>query len=84
MRHSGLQHGDMTIDDLSFTGFKGRTDVMLKRGDLISVALPHIGLVRATVKWSDAQSFAGEFQRPVDIRTCFRGSDGQLETGTRS
>ena len=73
LRHSGLQYGEMTIHDLSFTGFKGMTDVKLKRGDLISVALPNIGLVRAIVKWSHEDGFAGEFQRPVDIRACFRG-----------
>ena len=44
----------------------------LKKGDLISVALPNIGLVRATVKWQCAKNIAGEFQRPVDVRVCFR------------
>jgi hypothetical protein len=72
IRHSGLEHGDLTIRDLSFTGFQGETGVALKRGDLISVALPNIGLVRATVKWRNERSIAGEFQRPVDVRICFR------------
>ena len=72
IRHTGLQHGELTIRDLSFTGFKGETDVTLKRGDLVSVALPNIGLVRATIKWADARSVAGAFRRPIDIRSCFR------------
>ena len=72
IRHSGLEHGELTISDLSFTGFKGETGVALKKGDLISVALPNIGLVRATVKWQCAKNIAGEFQRPVDVRVCFR------------
>ena len=71
LRHSGLMHGDLTICDLSFTGFKGETDVNLKRGDLISVSLPNIGLVRAIVKWRTERRIAAQFQRPVDVRVCF-------------
>jgi PilZ domain-containing protein len=72
LRHSGLTLGDLTIKDLSFTGFKGETEIELHRGDLISVALPNIGLVRATVQWCDNGMLAAQFQRAVDIRTCFR------------
>jgi len=72
LRHSGLQHADVTINDLSFTGFKCETHTILKCGDLISIALPRIGLVRATVKWCRGTTMAGQFQRPVDVRACFR------------
>lgn len=72
LRHSGLEHGDLTIRDLSFTGFKGDTEINLDRGNLISVALPNIGLVRATVQWCKGGTLAAQFQRPVDIRACFR------------
>ena len=73
LRHTGLTYGDLTIKDLSFTGFKGITRIALARGDLISVALPNIGLVRATVKWCGGDGMlAAQFQRVVDIRTCFR------------
>jgi hypothetical protein len=72
LRHNGLVHGDLTIKDLSFTGFKGESEVALMRGDLISVALPAIGLVRATVQWCKGGMLAAQFQRPVDIRICFR------------
>ena len=72
LRYRGLEHGDLTINDLSFTGFKGETDVELKRGDLVSVALPRIGLVRATVKWRRDHGIAAQFQRAVDVRACFR------------
>jgi hypothetical protein len=72
LRHNGLQHGDLIIKDLSFTGFKCETDVELKNGDLISVALPNIGLVRATVQWRRGNQMAAQFQKPVDVRACFR------------
>jgi hypothetical protein len=76
IRHAGLEHGEMLIHDLSFTGFKGTTDVELAEGAPISVSLPNIGLVRATVKWRQAREIAAQFHRPVDVRICFR------ETGT--
>lgn len=72
LRHSGLEHGDLTIRDLSFTGFKGETEVKLKHGDLISVSLPAIGLVRATVQLCKGGIVTAQFQRPIDIRPCFR------------
>ena len=72
LRHAGLEYGDLTIKDLSFTGLKGETQVALHRGDLISVALPNIGLVRATVQWCNEGMLTAQFQRAVDIRNCFR------------
>lgn len=72
LMHSGQQHADLIIRDLSFTGFKGETELKLMRGALISVGLPNIGLVRATVKWVKDGRIAGAFHRPVDVRTCFR------------
>ena len=72
IRHSGLEHGEIMVGNLSFTGFKGETDVPLKRGDLISIDLPNIGLVRATVKWRDGRRVAGAFHGTVDVRACFR------------
>ena len=71
-RHSGFEQGDLTLSDLSFTGLKCETGVTLKRGDLISVSLPNIGLVRATVQWCEGGSMTAQFQKPVDIRACFR------------
>ena len=43
-----------------------------RQGDLISVALPSVGLVRAAVQWCRNGMFAAQFQRAVDIRACFR------------
>jgi hypothetical protein len=72
LMHTGLHHADIIIRDLSFTGFRGETDAKLMRGSLVSVGLPNIGLVRATVKWARDGRIAGAFHRSVDIRTCFR------------
>jgi hypothetical protein len=72
LMHNGQQHADIIIRDLSFTGFRGETELKLMRGALISVGLPNIGLVRATVKWAKDGRMAGAFHRPVDVRTCFR------------
>jgi len=72
IRHSGLERAEIVIRNLSFTGFNGETGAPLKRGDIISVGLPNIGLVRATVKWIDARTIAGAFHRPIDVRGCFR------------
>jgi hypothetical protein len=76
LMHSGLHHADIVIRDLSFTGFRGETDAKLTRGSLVSVGLPNIGLVRATVKWVKDGRIAGAFHRPVDVRTCFRSPRG--------
>jgi hypothetical protein len=72
LRHSGFQHGEVVIRELSFTGFLGETEVALKEGDIISVGLPNIGLVRCVLKWSKEGRIAGAFRRPVDVRSCFR------------
>lgn len=70
--HSGLQESaDIVIRDLSFTGFKGETAAELKRGDMVSIDLPNIGLVRATVKWNEDGRIAGAFHSAVDVRNCF-------------
>jgi len=45
--HRGLQHADIVVRDLSFTGFNGETDAPVGEGDLVSIGLPRIGLVRA-------------------------------------
>lgn len=78
LMHSGQQHADIVIRDLSFTGFKGETELKLMRGALISVGLPNIGLVRATVKWVKDGRIAAAFYRPVDVRTCFRGKSSAV------
>jgi len=72
LRYSGLEYGEITISDLSFTGFRGATSVPLKKGDLVSVALPDIGLVRAAIKWCDDGEVAGAFLKAVDIRSFIR------------
>ena len=71
-RYCGFRQGDLIIRDLSFTGVKCETEVVLRQGDLISIALPNIGLVRAAVQWCGNGMFAAQFQRAVDIRACFR------------
>ncbi|MDB5699746.1 MAG: hypothetical protein JWN69_2550 [Alphaproteobacteria bacterium] len=70
--HGGLEHADIVIGDLSFTGFNGETGAPLKKGDYVSVGLPNIGLVRATIKWRRGTKVAGAFHRAVDVRNCFR------------
>lgn len=70
--HRGLQHADIVVRDLSFTGFNGETDAPVGEGDLVSIGLPRIGLVRATIKWRSGNRIAGSFHHAVDIRTCFR------------
>ena len=72
LRYSGQQPADIVVRELSFTGFKGDTNAPLKQGDLISVGLPNIGLVRATVKSSNDGQVAAAFYRSVDVRSCFR------------
>lgn len=76
--HGGQQQGELVIRDLSFTGFMGTTDAPLREGEYFSVALPQIGLVRAAVKWREGNNVAGEFHRPVDVRTCFRESAAEV------
>jgi hypothetical protein len=81
LMHSGQQQGQIVIRDLSFTGFKGETDLKLIKGAMISVGLPNIGLVRATVQWSRDGRIAAAFHRPVDVRTCFRTASAPVAEG---
>jgi hypothetical protein len=70
--HRGLQRADIVVHDLSFTGFNGDTDAPVGEGELVSIGLPRIGLVRATIKWRRGSRIAGSFHHAVDIRACFR------------
>lgn len=70
--HRGLQHADIVVRDLSFTSFNGESDAPVGEGDLVSIGLPRIGLVRATIKWRSGNCIAGSFHHAVDIRACFR------------
>jgi hypothetical protein len=75
--YAGQEKGALVIRDLSFTGFKGVTDVPLRGGESFSVALPRIGRVRASLIWRDGEEVAGEFHRAVDVRNCFREGTAQ-------
>jgi len=69
--HNGLQPAEITVRDISFTGFQCEAALALEPGSLVSISLPKIGLVRATIKWCEDGRIAGAFHRPVDVRTCF-------------
>jgi hypothetical protein len=73
MRYDGMQQAEIVIRNLSFTGFNGAANVRLKRGDAVSITLPNVGVVRATIKWSRDGEVAGAFREPTDVRGCFPG-----------
>lgn len=69
---AGTREAEAVIANISFYGFRATCAVPFERGDFVSVALPHTGLVRAKVAWSRAGSFGAMFLKPVDIRTFMR------------
>jgi hypothetical protein len=73
IRYEGLHQAEIVIRNLSFTGFNGEANVRLKRGDTVSITLPNIGPIRATIKWTNDRQVAGAFREPVDVRGCFPG-----------
>lgn len=58
---------EVVIRDISSTGFMGECDSFVRIGSLVSVALPEIGQVDATIVWALAGRLGGKFSAPVAI-----------------
>jgi hypothetical protein len=70
LRHKGLEAAEVTILDLSFTGFKAASDIDFTPGVYLSIDLPGIGLVRSKVVWCKDGQVGCSFNNPVDVRRC--------------
>jgi hypothetical protein len=65
-------HGatEIEICDLSFYGFKARSDHAPPVGELVKLELPHFGSVRAKITWATGTFFGGAFPIAIDVRKC--------------
>ena len=62
----------VSIENLSFSGFKAKCSLKLQKSDRVSLDLPKIGLVRGTVAWAEGGFVGGAFDKAVDIRKSLR------------
>ena len=58
------------LRDLSFYGFKARSEAACSPGDYVKLDLPPFGLVRARITWVEEACFGGSFATAVDVRKC--------------
>lgn len=59
---------DLQLQDISSFGFRGRTLHVVQRGAAISLTLPELGQVPATIVWESGITFGGRFLRPLTWR----------------
>jgi hypothetical protein len=59
-------HGhDVVVRDLSELGFKAQTDQRIKRGAIVRLRLPGLGVVLGRIIWSRMGHVGGEFVNPI-------------------
>lgn len=61
----------ITLLNLSSGGFSADGAGMLKRGDVVWISLPGIGLVRSQVRWRLENRFGAAFLAAQDLRLRF-------------
>ena len=60
------------VVDISRHGARLQTYSQLRRGSVIWLMLPTVGLVAAEVKWSDDFAAGCQFQKPLDVKSYVR------------
>lgn len=55
------------VRNISMDGFMGGTLVEIPPGTSFGIAMPGCGIVRASVRWSEAGEIGGQFRRPLSV-----------------
>lgn len=58
---------EIRLLECTATGFRAASDLHLRVGTWVSVELPALGWVRATISWRRSGEFAAIFAEPIDL-----------------
>ena len=75
VRCAGMREAEAMIVNISVYGLRAQCAVAFRPGDLISLALPSIGMARAKVAWCHSGYFGAVFSNAVDIMNLMLAPD---------
>ena len=67
------------IKNISPGGFMGETSSLLQAGMPFGIVIPRQGILRGSIRWSDAGEFGGKFDRPMDLASLASLPAGEVE-----
>jgi PilZ domain len=70
LSHSGWYQVEVTIRDVSTSGFMAECAEPVRIGSHVSLEVPGIGAVRAQVRWQLAGRMGGMFLDPISLSRC--------------
>ena len=70
LRHSGWYKVEVTIRDVSTTGFMAECAEPVRIGSHVSLEVPGVGPVRAQVRWQLGGRMGGMFLDPISLSQC--------------
>jgi hypothetical protein len=70
LSQSGLYEVEVTIRDVSTSGFMAECPAPVRIGSHVSLEVPGIGPVRAQVRWQIGGRMGGMFLDPISLARC--------------
>jgi hypothetical protein len=70
LRHSGWYKVEVTIRDVSTSGFMAECPASIRIGSHVSLEVPGIGSVKAQVRWQLGGRMGGMFLDPISLSRC--------------
>ena len=70
LEHSGWYKVEVTIRDVSTSGFMAECPERVRIGSHVSLEVPGIGAVKAQVRWQLGSRMGGMFLDPISLSRC--------------
>jgi hypothetical protein len=70
LHHSGWYKVEVTIRDVSTSGFMAECQAPVRIGSHVSLEVPGVGPVRAQVRWQLGDRMGGMFLDPISLSRC--------------
>ena len=70
LQHSGWYKVEVTIHDVSTSGFMAECQEPVRIGSHVSLEVPGLGPVQAQVRWQLANRMGGMFLDPISLSRC--------------
>jgi hypothetical protein len=70
LSHSGLYKVEVTIRDVSTSGFMAECPEPVRIGSYVSLEVPGIGPIEAQVRWQIGGRMGGMFLDPISLSRC--------------
>ena len=70
LKHSGWYKVEVTVHDVSTSGFMAECHDPVRIGSYVSLEVPGLGQVKAQVRWQLASRMGGMFLDPISLSRC--------------